>query len=61
MSEHMKRIIPYIAVTGAWLSFAFGQAQRKSTDSKGEQEVEQMIEKYRAALLRHDISTLEKI
>ena len=57
----MKRIILYIAVTGALLSFAFGQAQQESTDSKSEQEVKQMIEKYRAAFLRHDIPTLEKI
>jgi ketosteroid isomerase-like protein len=57
----MKRIIPYIAVTGALLSFAFGQAEQQSTDSKSEQEVEQMIEKYRTAFLRHDIPTLEKI
>src|SRR6187549_827062 len=57
----MKRIIPYIAVTGALLSFSFGQAQQESTDSKSEQEVKQMIEKYRAAFLHHDIPTLEKI
>jgi ketosteroid isomerase-like protein len=57
----MKRIILYIAVTGALLSFAFGQAQQESTDSKSEQEVEQMIEKYRTAFLHHDIPTLEKI
>jgi hypothetical protein len=25
----MKRIIPYIAITGALLSFAFGQAQQE--------------------------------
>jgi ketosteroid isomerase-like protein len=57
----MKRIIPYIAVIGALLSFAFGQAQQESTDSKSQQEVKQMIEKYRTAFLRHDIPTLEKI
>jgi ketosteroid isomerase-like protein len=57
----MKRIIPYIAITGALLSFAFGQPQKESTDSRSEQEVEQMIEKYRAAFLRRDIPTLEKI
>jgi hypothetical protein len=57
----MKHIIPYIALTGALLSFAFGQTQQESTDSKSEQEVKQMIEKYRAAFLRHDIPTLEKI
>jgi ketosteroid isomerase-like protein len=57
----MKHIIPYIALTGALLSFAFGQTQQESTDSKSEQEVKQMIEKYRTAFLRHDIPTLEKI
>jgi ketosteroid isomerase-like protein len=58
----MKRIMPYIAITGALLSFAFGQTQHhESTDSKSEQEVRQMIEKYRAAFLRRDIPTLEKI
>ena len=57
----MKHIIPYIALTGALLLFAFGQAQQESTDSKSEQEVKQMIEKYREAFLRHDIPTLEKI
>src|SRR4029453_9994518 len=57
----MKRIIPYIAVTGALLSFAFGQTKQESTDNKSEQEVKQMIEKYRAAFLRRDIPTLEKI
>jgi ketosteroid isomerase-like protein len=57
----MKRIILYIAVTGALLPFAFGQAQQESTDSKSEQEVKQMIERYRVAFLRRDIPTLEKI
>jgi ketosteroid isomerase-like protein len=57
----MKRIILYIAVTGALLSLAFGQTQQESTDNKSEQEVKQMIEKYRAAFLRRDIPTLEKI
>ena len=57
----MKRIIPYIVVAITLLLFASGQAQQKSTDSKSEQEVRQMIEKYRTALLRRDIPTLEKI
>jgi ketosteroid isomerase-like protein len=57
----MKRIIPHIAVTLTLLSFSFGQAQQESADSKSEQEVRQMIEKYRAAFLRRDIPTLEKI
>jgi hypothetical protein len=57
----MKRTLPYIALTGALLSFAFGQAQQESTGTKSEQEVKQIIEKYRTAFLRHDIPTLEKI
>jgi ketosteroid isomerase-like protein len=58
---NMKRIVFCVAVTVASLSSVFGQAQEKSTNSKGEQEVRQMIEKYRAALLHRDIPTLEKI
>jgi ketosteroid isomerase-like protein len=57
----MKRIMLPIAITVALLSFVFGQAQPESVDSKSEQEVRQMIEKYRAALLGRDIPTLEKI
>jgi Protein of unknown function (DUF3225). len=57
----MKRIIPYIAMTGALLSFAFAQGQQESTDRNSKQEVEQIIDKYRAAFLRQDIPTLEKI
>src|SRR5438552_9762038 len=57
----MKRIMLPIAITSALLSFGFGQAQPESTDSKSEQEVRQMIEKYRAALLQRDVPTLEKI
>jgi ketosteroid isomerase-like protein len=57
----MKRIIPYVAITIALFSFAFGQAQQESTDKNSEQEVRQMIERYRAAFLRRDIPTLEKI
>lgn len=57
----MKRIIPYIAITTALFSFAIGQAQQEPTDKKSEQEVRQMIEKYRAALLQRDTPALEKI
>ena len=59
--QHVKYIMLYAAITGALLSFAFGQAQQESTDGKSEQEVRQTIKKYRAALLRRDIPTLEKI
>lgn len=57
----MKCFIPSIVITIALLSFAFGNAQQKPTASKSEQEVRQMIEKYRTALVQHDIPTLEKI
>jgi ketosteroid isomerase-like protein len=59
----MKRIISYIVINIALLSFAFGQSviQQESGNSKSEQEVRQAIEKYRAALLRHDIPALEQI
>ena len=59
----MKRIIPYIVINVALVSFAYGQRviQEESADSSSEQEVRQMIEKYRAALLPRDIPTLEQI
>jgi ketosteroid isomerase-like protein len=59
----MKRIIAHIAVTVALLSFAFGESatQQESQDNTSEQEVRQMIEKYRAALLKRDVPVLEKI
>jgi ketosteroid isomerase-like protein len=59
----MKRIIPYIVINVALLSFAFGQSviQKESAGSSSEQEVRQAIEKYRAALLRRDIPALDQI
>jgi hypothetical protein len=44
----MKRIIPYIVVNVAVVSFAFGQygIQKELADSRSEQEVRQAIEKY---------------
>jgi ketosteroid isomerase-like protein len=59
----MKRIIPYIAITIALVSFAFGQSRmpQESMSSTSEHEVRQAIEKYRTALLRRDIPTLEQI
>jgi ketosteroid isomerase-like protein len=61
--NNMKRIILYVAVSVALLSFALGQSatQTQSPISSSEQEVRQMIEKYRAALLQRDIPVLEKI
>jgi ketosteroid isomerase-like protein len=57
----MKWTMLYIAVTVTFLSFAFGEAQQEPTDKKSEQEVRQMIENYRTALLQRDIPALEKI
>src|SRR6266480_2081868 len=62
-SSHMKRIVSYIVINVALLSLAFGQSviQREPADSSSEQEVRQVIEKYRVALLRRDIPALEQI
>jgi len=59
----MKRIIPYTVINVALLSFAFGQSetQQQSADSSSEQEVRQAIEKYRTALLRRDVPSLDQI
>src|SRR5262245_34808675 len=59
----MKHLIAGLAMTMVLLWSAFGQlaAQQNSQDSKSEQEVRQMIEKYRTALLQRDIPSLEKI
>jgi ketosteroid isomerase-like protein len=55
----MKPITLYIALTVTCISFAFGEDQRETTTD--EQEVRQMIQKYRSALLHRDIPMLEKI
>ena len=62
-NSHIKRVIPYIVITVALLSFAFGQSaiQKESGNSKSEQEVRQAIGKYRAALLRRDIPAMQQI
>jgi ketosteroid isomerase-like protein len=59
----MKRCIPHFAMTIVLLSFASGQSatQQESQDANSEQEVRQMIEKYRTALLKRDTSALEEI
>ena len=59
----MRRCIPYLTISMALLSFAVGQPATPpdSENSKSEQEVRQMIEKYRTALLQRDIAALEKI
>ena len=59
----MKCFISHLAVNMALLSFAFGQSPtaQQPANSTSEQEVRQMIEKYRTAILQRDIATLEKI
>jgi ketosteroid isomerase-like protein len=59
----MKRFISHLAINMALLSFAFGQSPtaQQPANSTSEQEIRQMIEKYRTAILQRDIATLEKI
>jgi ketosteroid isomerase-like protein len=59
----MKRFISYVAINMALLSLAFGQSPsaQHPANSASEQEVRQMIEKYRTAILQRDVATLEKI
>ena len=59
----MKRFISHLTINITLLSFAFGQSPsaQQPAHSTSEQEVRQMIEKYRTAILQRDIATLEKI
>jgi ketosteroid isomerase-like protein len=59
----MKRLILHLAINIALLSFAFGQSPitQQAANSMTEQEVRQMIEKHRTAILQRDVATLEKI
>jgi ketosteroid isomerase-like protein len=59
----MKRLISHLGINAALLSLAFGQSPSAQQPAKGtsEQEVRQMIEKYRTAILQRDMATLEKI
>src|SRR5438094_2877520 len=59
----MKRFISHLAINIALASFAIGQSPmaQQPANSTSEQEVRQMIEKYRTAILQRDIATLEKI
>src|SRR6476469_11103979 len=62
-SSRMKRFISHLAINIALVSFAFGQSStaQEPARSTSEQEVRQMIEKYRNAILKRDIAALEKI
>jgi uncharacterized protein (TIGR02246 family) len=59
----MKRFISQLAITIALSSFAFGQSptSQQPANSASEQEVRQMIERYRTAILQRDSATLAKI
>jgi len=59
----MKRFIAYVAIMMAVLLFAYGQSPtaQRPTNSTSEQEVRQMINRYRTAILQRDIAVLEKI
>ena len=59
----MKPLISHLAINMALLSFAFAQSPsaQQPANSTSEQEVRQMIEKYRTAILQRDVATLEKI
>jgi ketosteroid isomerase-like protein len=59
----MKRFISYLAINIGLLSFALGQSPtaQQPANSMSEQEIRQMITKYRTAIMQRDIATLEKI
>jgi ketosteroid isomerase-like protein len=59
----MKRFMSQLTINIALLSFAFGQSPSAQlpVSSASEQEVRQMLEKYRIAILQRDVATLEKI
>ena len=62
-SSTMKRLIAQLAINMALLSFALGQSPtaQQPANSTSEQEVRQMIEKYRTAILQRDVGMLEEI
>lgn len=62
-SSTMKRFISHLTINMALLSFVIGQPStaQQPANSTSEQEVRQMIEKYRTAILQRDVATLEKI
>jgi ketosteroid isomerase-like protein len=62
-SSTMKRFISHLTINMALLSFVIGQSStaQQPANSTSEQEVRQMIEKYRTAILQRDVATLEKI
>ena len=60
----MKRFISHLAINIALVSFAIRAITDRATASehaRASKRSEQMIEKYRTAILQRDIATLEKI
>src|SRR5204862_7251351 len=62
-SSMMKRFISHLTINIALISFAIGQSPtaQQPANSTSEQEVRQMIEKHRTAILERDIPAREKI
>jgi ketosteroid isomerase-like protein len=62
-SSTMKRFISHLAINITLLSLALGQSPtaQQPANSTSEQEIREMIEKYRTATLQRDVATLEKI
>ena len=62
-SSTMKRLISHLAINVALLASALAQSPsaQQPPNSTSDQEVRQMIEKYRTAILQRDVATLEKI
>jgi hypothetical protein len=58
-----ETFISHLAINITLASFAIGQSPtaQQPANTTSEQEVRQMIEKYRTAILQRDIATLEKI
>lgn len=59
----MKCFISHLAINIGLLSFVLGQSPtaQQPANSISEQEIRQMITKYRTAIMQRDIATLEKI
>ena len=59
----MKRFISHLAINMALLSSLFGQSPtaQQPASSTSEQEIRQIIKKYRSAILQRDVASLEKI
>jgi ketosteroid isomerase-like protein len=62
-SSMMKRFVSHLAINIALVPFAIGQSPtaQRPANATSEQEVREMIEKYRTAILQRDLATLGKI